>query len=486
MVSTRHYFILAILLLIVVLSKAQSNLFIYHTQGHVNSSNLNPAFLPSQEKFTFSIFPISGMGVGYNKQEVIQEMLSKFAKGTITDDDYNKIFDDLVKTGLFYQRMEISLLNLGYNAKIGAFNFRIKEAEQLISNLKGNFSNFLSDPDYSTVYTDRRQFFPAEIVHYREYSLGYGKQINGKLSAGIRAKLYFGKASLYSEAEGDALIKDGDYLLNTYGPVRLSVPLNFSQNADSLLSGVVVADNIDARDYLMNSKNPGIGMDLGFTYKINSKVVVSASVVDLGKIYWKSNLNTLILKGQYKFPEKYIYEKGDNYLSKTPDFSTETEDVHGLFKIEKDGTAYSLSLPTTFYAGIKYQIKPTINLGLVDRLINYKGLKHNSVMLTSGFDASKKLNISLGYSIIGDSYFNIPLGFLYKWNFGQAYLGTDNLVSFLAPGVSGFSSISFGTVFYLFQDRVKYYEVDYLPFYKRKKHKPVNRNGLIFNANPKF
>jgi hypothetical protein len=413
-------------------------------------------------------------------------MLTKFVKGAITDDDYNRVFDDLVKTGLFYQRLEISLLNLGYNSNIGSFNFRIKEAEQLISNLKGNFSNFLSDPDYSTIYTDRRQFFPAEIVHYREYSLGYGKQINSKLTAGIRAKLYFGKASLYSEAEGDVLIKDGVYLLNTYGPVRLSVPLNFSQNTDSLLSGVAVADNTDAQDYLMNSKNPGIGIDLGFTYQINSKVVVSASVVDLGKIYWKSNLNTLILKGQYSFPEEYIYEKGDNYLSKTPDFSTETEDVHGLFKIEKDKTAYSLSLPTTFYAGLKYQIRPTISLGFVDRLINYKGLKHNSMVLTSGFDVSKKLNISLGYSTIGDSYFNIPLGFLYKWSFGQAYIGTDNLVSFLAPGASGFSSISFGTLFYLFQDRVKYYDVEYLPFFKRKKYKPVNKNGLIFNANPEF
>lgn len=481
MAVRKCYLILVILLLTVVLGHAQSSLFFYHTEGHINSSNLNPAFLTSQkERFTFSILPLAGMGVGYNKQEIIQDMLTKFVKGTITDADYNQVFDDLVKTGLFYQRMEISLLNLGYyNSAIGSFNFRIKEAEQFITNLEGNFSNFLSDPDYSTVYTDRRQFFPSEIVHYREYSLGYGKQINNKLEVGIRAKLYFGKASMYSEAEGEALIKDGDYYLNTYGPVRLSVPLDFKLDADTLLDGVAVANNYNVKDYLMNSKNLGLGIDLGFSYRINSRIVVSASVVDLGKINWKSNLNSLILKGQYKFPDEFIFEKGDNYLSKTPNFSTETEDVHGLFKVEKDQEEYSLSLPTTYYAGIRYKLSPIVSLGFVNRLIDYKGLKHNSMSFTSGFDVNKNFNISFGYSIIGDSYFNIPLGFLYKWKHGQTYLGTDNLTSFLLPGISEFSGISFGTSFYLFRERVKYDDVEYLPFYKRLKNRPEDKKGLL-------
>lgn len=97
---------------------------------------------------------------------------------------------------------------------------------------------------------------------------------------------------------------------------------------------------------------------------------------------------------------------------------------------------------------------------------------------TSGFDVNKNFNISFGYSIIGDSYFNIPLGFLYKWKHGQTYLGTDNLTSFLLPGISEFSGISFGTSFYLFRQRVKYDNVEYLPFYKRLKNRPEDKKGL--------
>jgi len=486
MTGLRHYLALAILLTIAVLSKAQSSLIFYHTQENVNSSNLNPAFLSTQEKFTFSIFPLSGMSVGYNKQEVIQGMLTKFIQQTITDEDYSQIFDNLVKTGLFYQRMEFSLLNAGYNSDIGSFNFRIREAEQLISNFNGNFSNFLSDPDYSTVFLNKRQTFPAEIVHYREYSLGYGKDISNKLSVGVRAKIYFGKSSLYSEVQGEAMLIDGSYSLNTYGPVRLSIPLSFRQNADSLLDGVDVEANYNLKDYVMNSKNLGLGIDLGFNYRINSRTEISASVIDLGKIRWKSNINSLILKGQYTFPEEYISEKGVDYLSKTPNFSTENEDVHGLFKVEKDNQEYSLSLPTTFYIGIKHRLSSNVNLGFVNRLVDYKGLRHNSLSLTSGFDINKKLNISLGYSIIGDSYFNLPLGFFYNWSYGQTYIGTDNLMSFLIPDMAGFSGVSFGTSFYLFKDKVKYEEIKYQPFFRKKKHKPVNKKGLIFKTDPEL
>ncbi|MDO8930088.1 MAG: hypothetical protein Q7W54_14020 [Bacteroidota bacterium] len=83
-----------------------------------------------------------------------------------------------------------------------------------------------------------------------------------------------------------------------------------------------------------------------------------------------------------------------------------------------------------------------------------------------------KLSIITGYSIIGNSFSNIPIAILYKRDGGQTYLGTDNLLSFLFPSFSDFSGISFGTCFYLFTGKVKYKDpLEYLPFFKRKKPK---------------
>ena len=91
-------------------------------------------------------------------------------------------------------------------------------------------------------------------------------------------------------------------------------------------------------------------------------------------------------------------------------------------------------------------------------------------------------SFSIGYSKIGSSYNNIPFGMIYKWESGQSYLGTDNLLSFLAPSSRQYSGISFGTCFYLFGRRSKYKDqLKYLPFYKEKKERPVNKKGLIFN-----
>ncbi|MDP2112889.1 MAG: hypothetical protein Q8K69_02400 [Bacteroidota bacterium] len=44
-----------------------------------------------------------------------------------------------------------------------------------------------------------------------------------------------------------------------------------------------------------------------------------------------------------------------------------------------------------------------------------------------------KLSIITGYSIIGNSFSNIPIAILYKRDGGQTYFGTDNLLSFLFP-----------------------------------------------------
>ncbi|MDP2888645.1 MAG: DUF5723 family protein, partial [Bacteroidota bacterium] len=141
------------------------------------------------------------------------------------------------------------------------------------------------------------------------------------------------------------------------------------------------------------------------------------------------------------------------------------------FSLQIDETAFSQSLPTIFYAGLKYQVNPKLNIGAVNRFSKTKGLNYNSFSLTAHYEATPKLSIITGYSIIGNSFSNIPIAILYKRDGGQTYLGTDNVLSFLLKS-SEFSGISFGTCFYLFRGKVKYKDpLEYLPFFKRKKSK---------------
>jgi hypothetical protein len=77
------------------------------------------------------------------------------------------------------------------------------------------------------------------------------------------------------------------------------------------------------------------------------------------------------------------------------------------------------------------------------------------------------------------------MALLYKGNFGQMYLSSDNLASLFFPSLSEFEGISFGTSFYLFKNRNLYRDPTTLePFHRPKKKWSRQKNGLIRKAFP--
>lgn len=470
--------LLTMLSLMTLLGMAQSNLVFYNSNDQYNSPAFNPAFLTNQQKFTFSIFPLSGMSVGYNNQEMVKGMLKDLLSGDLDTANMKTVFNSLLKKDLFSQRFETSLLNLGYHSAIGAFNFRINEVEQIRTGLKGDITAFMSTPEFMTVKLNQPQRLNADVVHYREFSLGFASEIiKNKLSIGIRPKIYFGKASLFSEVPGEMTGKNNTFYMETLGPVKTSLPVVFTTDNDSIITGAIASDSFTFLNYFFNTQNMGIGIDFGFTYKINSQIDFSASIFDLGKINWNNNLSRLNLEGQYEILPQYLLptQPGDDFITKSPTFSIDEGDLNQLFKSVIDTTTvYSTALPTSFFASLQYQMNPMLTLGVVDRYTQSKGMSQNSVSLTANYEVNKKLTLISGYSSIGKSYNNIPFALIYNWVFGQSYLGTDNLLAFFLPSNADYAGISFGTCFYLFRPKEKYKQSEYLPFYKEKKHNIFN------------
>ena len=462
--------------LLVLLGKAQTNLLFYNSNDQFNSPSFNPAFLTRNPKFTFSIFPLSGMSVGYNNQAVVKGMLIDFVSGNLTQEKMRGIFRSMLNENVFSQRFETSLLNFGYNSEIGSFNLRINEIEQLGTGLKNDFTQFINNPEFPTIQLNQPKSLYADGVHYREYSLAYAKEIiKNKLTVGLRTKIYFGKASLSTEAQGVVTEENGKYFLETSRFINTSLPVNFVFSKDSIITGANTSKGFTPLKYLFNRKNSGFGIDLGITYNISQKMELSFSMVDLGKIGWKRNLNRMNLQGKYEILPQYINNSELNSITKNPSFSTDVKgDLNQLFKCVIDTTAYSTKLPSIFYAGWKFNFSPELNFGLVDRFVKLKGMNQNSISLSANYELSKKITLNSGYSTIGKSYNNVPFGLIYNWGSGQSYLGTDNLMAFFIPSKVDYAGISFGTCFNIFISKEKYKWSPYLPFYKEKKHKFKN------------
>ena len=461
----------------------------YPIENQFNSSGFNPAFLTSDAQFTFSIFPLAGTNLGFNNQNEIQNLVSKLTSGLNKDAEYVDVVKSMVTRPTFYQKLENELLSFTYRSSFGFLNFRVRENISFSASVKGPVSEFMILPEAQSVIVDRVQNIPAQFIHYREYSMAYSTSPkNRKLTAGLRAKVYFGKSVFSSEISGAIRNQTGSYALKTWGNGYMSLPEKNTTNPNGTLTGVPDFSKIGS--YIMNSGNPGIGIDLGFKYKITPKLSVSMSVIDLGKIFWKTNLNSKVFDGEYSIKDSSIthrFEKGNEIITKTSDSVSFTKLFSNVFNLTYIKSKFSTSLPLTLYTAINYQINPELKIGLIDRYIKLKDMNHNSLFISANFNVSKKLTVNTGYSIIGNTYNNIPLAFQFNRDFGQIYIGTDNILAYVVPSITGFSGITFGTCFYLFRKRKLYDSpTEAFPFYKSKKVKKVPLNGRILKEYTEF
>jgi hypothetical protein len=484
----RELVLLILLTMIVTLAKAQPGLAFYAFDDHFNSSSYNPAFLTSPEKFTLSIFPMAGTSLGYNNPAVFNKLVPKFISGVTTNDDYREVLKNMVDWSYFHQNLESSLLSFTYHSKIGFFNFRIKENEYFSAAFDGELSRFLMKTSIQSVVLGQSQNLFAQAIHYREYSLGYSfKSSTDRFYAGIQAKMYFGKSAFYSGFSGSIQGTTSGYDLKTSGIVNISIPDSYL-TSDGEVTRVSFSGKSNTMDYLLNSGNTGFGVDLGIKYKVTPDLTFSMSVIDLGKINWKSNVNSRNLEGNQPLPATNITKttnaQGLDIITKGSGSDTYSDHIEHLDNVP-DSASFSRTLPVNFYMGIKYQLNPGLTVSFTDRYLMLKGLNYNSFSASANIDINKKLTISAGYSIIGNSYTNIPVALLYNANFGQIYLGTDNLTSILLPSISEFAGISFGTCFYLSRKRNLYGEPsEELPFYRPRKKRNIQKNGLLLKLFP--
>lgn len=477
---------LMVWILLVTPVLAQPNLAFYPLNNQFNSFEYNPAFLTSREKFTFSIFPAAGFTMNFNNQEVIKEMVGEILSGEITNQESRDIFIRMLRHPSFRQNVEGSIFNFTYRTKRGFLNFNIADRQFFLTSIKGELLDFLFRSEILSTPIGRTQKLPFRGAHYREYSLGYAYTSRSKkLSAGLRAKLYFGKFALYGNIQGSINDLSNRYAVTSAGIVHISLPEEIIESPVSRVNRIDLSKE-NLLTYFWNSGNPGLGMDLGIRYRVNPQLSVSASMINLGKINWKSEVNSRSMDAEFEFPPGTYFPDSLEVPTLIKTDSISYSGIFHLSRLERDSAAFSRALPLHWYAGIKYQVNPGLAISLTDRFTVIKDLSYNSLSLLADFDVNPKLTLSTGYAMIGDAYFNMPLGLLLKQNFGQVYVGTDNLISFLVPSQTDLASFSIGACFYLFTHRNLLLKRDEnTPFFQPRKTIKNKGSGLLVKARKK-
>jgi len=268
-------------------------------------------------------------------------------------------------------------------------------------------------------------------IYFRQYTLGASRVISPSLNVGLRLKLLFGKAGistgqsnigLFTDENNFDLLADGNYKINS------SFPLTVEQDADGNITGISI-NEIDYVPFLLNRGNPGLAMDLGIVYRYDPKLTLSASLLDVGGLRWRRDLNKINSTGTFIYDE--IESDGD--LASMSFLEDMIDSLQRAFDVSVTQQAYSSLLPSQLFLGGSYQLKEHLSLGVVNRNLFLRSKVYSSLTLMATADLNKRLLASLSWSYLNRSVRNIGAVLALQGKGFQFHLATDNLLGFFQP-----------------------------------------------------
>ena len=293
---------------------------------------------------------------------------------------------------------------------------------------------FLGEDNPATVRFD----WDTQMFH--EYALGYQLNVTDWLSIGARAKLLFGIADLSTDAFEMMLYTDPDdntVYFKEDVTMRFSLPRKFQ-----LEDGSMTANGpFGLSDFY---HNPGFGIDLGISARINERFAVTAAVNDIGHIRWKQN--NMRLTGR-------LSEDGAYYEEDALAFDgIDAEHLKRFFKDKEYRNAvmdtlsdcfdfqtnhwepYNTKLPTSFLVRGSFDL--TENHRFITQFqgcFRSDGFRPAFTMAYNGCFLGK-FDISGTCTMMRGSLLNLGAGIGFKFGAFQMYVATSNFLNLKVGG----------------------------------------------------
>ncbi len=444
------------LLLIITKIKAQTNLNLYNFRNVGQSNLMNPGIRPIAN-FTF------GMPSVYISGQTPEMTLANlFNKNENPDSTFKRIVKD----------PQLSFNNMGISTAIDPvfFGFAIKK-NYFSLGIQFNFDFMGSPPKDILGLTQGSTFFQNSLnrqadlgnVNFNSsawlsYHVGYTREINKKLSIGIRVKYLQGLLNVNTEQSNLKLSSNEDSLYIKAGfKVNTAGIEDFRKNdfdlKQTIFSGIGRTGKADSSfkegDYLFeflqrreNVSGTGWGIDFGANYKFNQHVSVSASVVDFGYITWNKNNRSFNLDTKefnFKGIDLKDINQFDSLVTNLQDSITKK-----VFVPTESNNSYTTNLNAKLYLGAQYALNYNNMFDFV--FFNNFGYKTFNPALSLAF--TKKvwsiLDLRISGTYYNNNFTNAGVGFSLNLGPFQTYLFSDNLIAVMQYDEANFLNIRAG------------------------------------------
>jgi hypothetical protein len=437
-----HSFLLAIIISFSIYSfssgisivSAQDNTM-YFMHSIPQSIHTNPALFYRCR--TYIELPVlSGIGLSYSNSGFGYHDALHYGTGRQSDSliiDINNLDKNLKKRNYIRTDLDLNLLGAGFRVGEYYVHFNISNFTRARVGIPGDLVS-LKDGNWDLSTGEPRNLnlsgLGVTAQNYFQIAAGASTEIWDGLYAGATVKYLRGTANLesrrtdlivYTEGDPIALQAESDYRL------RASFPMEVSLDNQGIIEGIDFANSFSSimSDFILNG-NHGAAVDLGVIYEYTEDLTLSASIVDLGFIRWKSNANRFDANASVRFTgfdlRQYISTQGS-----TDFFEAVVDSVMESFQFQANTDPYTTFLTTKIFAGAQYQVIPKLNVSAVSRTELFDRRPHFSMTLAGNYSPWPFLRGTLSYTLSNYKYDQLGFGLAVGGRGAQFYFVTDHI-----------------------------------------------------------
>jgi hypothetical protein len=435
-------YVLILLLAVILADAAAQNSQVMYFMNLPQNHILNPALRPSNSVY-IGLPVVSGINLNINNNFV--NFSDIFMKGQSKDSiisflhpdyDVNKFLAKIKDKNSIVPEVAIQLLGVGFSVGKDGYVF-LDINDRIDGNivlpgdlfklaLKGNEEFVGSKIDLSSLRGD--------IKYYREFGLGYSRNFTDKLRVGIKGKLLFGiaDASIDNKSLGITVNDDYTHTLDADLSVNISGPVNVSTDSKQNIESIVIDDNrfktsSGIADFVSGKKNMGLGLDIGATYDFTDRIVISASITDLGFIRWTKDVTNLKANNQFEFSGLNMLDVFNGTKSFKELGNDMLDSLKNAFIVSKTNAPFTTYLPFGISLGGSYNVTKQITLGLLSYSKIIGSQIREALTLSANINLGNAFSTSLSYTAENYQWDNLGAGLAFRAGVAQFYLVTDRI-----------------------------------------------------------
>lgn len=375
-------------------------------------------------------FSFATTGIGYH--DAIHYGSGSRADSLVIDVD--NVAKKLKNRNYFKADLGLNILGAGFRVKKFYFHFNISDQLESHVGYPGDLVR-IKDGNWDSDTKEPRDIdlggLGVTAFNYLQIAMGASYKINEDISAGLTAKYLMGSASLVNQRSDLDIITMQDPLIITGAVdyrINASFPIDFSYDTTTGYINQVDFDRAfsdPVGDFLLN-KNRGAAIDAGVIWDYSDRLTLAASIVNLGFIRWRSNVNRFQADGTFTF-QGYDLKEFTGGVEQTDFLQALLDSIEGSFQFEGTTGSYTTLLSTKLYLGGYYRINDYLNVGLLTKTEVFDRRPHFSLTASANVRPLNFLDATLSYSIMNNKFYHLGAGLGIGDRGVQFYIMTDHI-----------------------------------------------------------